>query len=161
MRDAAPGGDVPRQRQRGQRGGHDHRCAGPGDAERGKRPQPEDQAGRQWYKQNNSGADSQRRHPHIAAAANDTAERVHQPHERGTREHDIRILKRRIKRGALAAQGPVQGQPERQHQGGAHDPDRHIDDDRMQHQRVRIVAAPAAEGAGDRRGNAAAHRAGR
>jgi len=123
--------------------------------------QAEDQHRRQRHQQHHPGADRQRRHQHVAGAADRAGQPVHQPDQGHAGEHDIRIEERRRERLAVAAKRAIQRRAEDQRGHRESGADREVDDQRVQHQAIGIVAPAAAEGTGDRRRDAATHRAGR
>ena len=103
--EAAARQDVPAEHRRGQRRGEHHRrrrrrrCRAPGSG-----PRPKISSGESGTSSTTPTQIGERRHQHVAGAADHAGERVHQPDQHGAGEHDVGIAQRRLERAALAAQ---------------------------------------------------------
>ena len=160
-RDVAAREHVPAEHQCAEQIVEHERQAAARDTHCGDRADAEDQQRRERHQRDCAGADDQRRHEHVAGAADHARERVHQPQQNDAAEHDVGIGERRRERGALAAEQAVERPAEDQHRGAERHADCQIDHERMQHQRIGLLALSGAERARDRGRNTAAHRAGR
>ncbi len=123
-------------------------------------PSPKISSGESGTSSDRAGADDERRDQHVAGAADHAGERVHDPQQHDAAEHDVGIDQRGLERGALAAEQAIERAAPHQHRDRERRADGQIDDERMQHQRVGLLALAGAERARDRRRDAAAHRAG-
>src|SRR5215204_7181192 len=96
-------------------------------------------------------AHCERRHEHVAGAADHAREGVREPHEPGAGEHHVRVGERRLERAALPAERRVELPAEGDHRDREQKTETAVDEDRVEHERVGIVAASGPERPGDRR----------
>ena len=103
----------------------------------------------------------QRRQLHVAGAAQDRGQRIHQPRDHGAAEENLDIADRARQHLAAAAEQLQQRRSEHQHDKREGQPEAAADQQRMGRQRIGARDVAGAERARDRRRYAAAHRAAR
>ena len=103
----------------------------------------------------------QRRQLHVAGAAQDRGQRVHQPRHHRAAEEDLRIADRLRQHVAAPAEQFQQRRAEDQHAEDEAQAEAEPDQQRMRGQRRGAVAVAGADRARDGGGHAAAHRAAR
>ena len=123
---------VPAEHARGQRRGQQHGRARARHSQGRDRAIAEDQQRGQRDEQQHADADRRRRHQHVAGAADDAGQRIHQPDQHVARKHDVGVLQRCRQRSRLPAHGAVELRPEQQEHGGKAQAEQQIDDQRVQ-----------------------------
>ena len=88
--DAAPGAQISREHDAADRVIDQHRDRAAGDAEPRERAEAEDEARRQRNQHDDAGASHQRRHRHVAGAADHVGERIEQPDQNRAGEDHAR-----------------------------------------------------------------------
>ena len=125
------------------------------------RPEPEAERAAEHDLADRGIEDDQRRQLHVAGAAQDRGQRIHQPRHHRAAEEDLDIADRVRQHVAAAAEHFQQRRPEHQHDQRERQPEADADQQRMRRQRRGAFDVAGAERARDRRCHAAAHRAAR
>ncbi len=133
-------------RQRGEGSAHD--------AERRERTPAQDQRRRQRQVKGLADGDGESRHHHVASAARDVGQKVHQPDEASAAEQHAAVEDRHLERPTGEAHGGIEVRTRDQQQGGgeARTDQRDRDGDACQRGRAGVLAG--AQRAADRRGDA-------
>ena len=127
----------------------------------GNGPMPKISSGDSGIENHRARGHHRRREEHVAGAADHRGERVEQPKRHSAGEHQRGIRHRRSERAIAAAHQRIKLRPKQQRRNCRQSAESDGDGDRRPNHLVGALGMARAQRAGDRRQDAAAHRAGR